>query len=1014
MHIVTRGLSVALISLSAAAAGATSYDEATSYALRVRRVFPDILRRSANSSINLSNLAERRRQLIRALGPLKTEPAHGPQTIRIERSEEQITREITPERSSLIELRETFGQIVRAEGKDSARLRPRILERISNLAELLSKLDHDPLNRVHNQTLRTSLLDLLRFAIWSQWVPDLRRRLDEFGIDDLGVFHNPEEFKARWKTLFEELGVQRRRDRPLYRALHKLRDPTWRQAVRHRREDHRMAPAVLTLAELPADVALAKGFIAGDCSSLECFGYPLSACERVFAILDAHDEYLGVVAVTRVNVAAAPPNEAPRPAVFVNTVSGPELDANLTLMILRGLAEWAGPGQVLALPVAAQLAKNFNFTDVREVLEGLITHVEPTRLTFLDPDARHVIERFSFHPYDAMAQNRFAHPVPADRLVARAANVVVEVTEGSRFGGAAQAELGPDDLPRAVIEATAAGRRDVARALWVRAGGDAAEVEGIVDDLSNVRGEPVPAFERRARETITRLGLNSELIDLLIGHSDLFERGRLVAAETDPDPETFGRRVTAIVRYLTRHRQDLQTPEMVAWFKRLTLEQREFVLGYLLRAQDDHFRGRRDEAVFKDLFAMVIDLPTFRARALALHLTDLSWRTLIYVARSLASFNAPPIEEEFEATTAMIAALHAAVTPAEFVTTALELVATQPNLSSVANALGRSMDRLTALTPTPQQLNRLGSPFTPPPLLHDLRAWTAAGPEPSAESFLASVRGFGTPHGAVRSTLIQSTVFSRLSQFLSFDPPPALIGELRVRAMRPDSAEDRWLVLEAIDRHVRHLGDLLPLVRTDVGPEGDVALIAKGLARLERLSMLYDRLPASDKTLVTSSARLGPLWEHLRRHRALMRTTHPATFFARLMENPVSYPAHAPNGGLTERQLDHFIALRPTVAEFRALIELTGEIEGYGVKGAALVRDRTELAEMVRPLTLPRVSLKTIRGEFTDLISRVARRPTAAQFLSESVLDEITVQAGLDRFRPELPRISCARALGSP
>ena len=119
------------------------------------------------------------------------------------------------------------------------------------------------------------------------------------------------------------------------------------------------------------------------------------------------------------------------------------------------------------------------------------------------------------------------------------------------------------------------------------------------------------------------------------------------------------------------------------------------------------------------------------------------------------------------------------------------------------------------------------------------------------------------------------------------------------------------------------------------------------------------------------------------------------------------------HGGLIAPEIKHFVSLGPTIAQFRRLLQVTGEVEQYFDHATSLIRSLGDLREMIAPLRIVGLHLRSIRLGFIHLIGAVMRQPGGARFLDEHTLDQLSAENGLDIRRHQLPSAvkSCAAAL---
>jgi hypothetical protein len=251
----------------------------------------------------------------------------------------------------------------------------------------------------------------------------------------------------------------------------------------------------LVLFELPADLALIKGLLARDCSSKTCMGYPMSAKERVFLAVDlASKAPLGIVVGSMVN---RPEN----PDFYLHTVNGLRLTSFHTDLILKGFfksRQHLGFSKLL-LPPPDKIDENVNFSEIANVLRNYSTGRMDEPIDFIDATLRHVIETFSTHAYDSMAENSIG------RSIQPTANPTlhISVQDGSPYAGEPQGiqQLDSKNFRTLLLALTVSGAAEPAQELARLIGFDYSSLAPIISALNNTQGISVREY-RKQRELI--------------------------------------------------------------------------------------------------------------------------------------------------------------------------------------------------------------------------------------------------------------------------------------------------------------------------------------------------------------------------------------------------------------------------------------------------------------------------------------------------------------------------------
>ena len=486
----------------------------------------------------------------------------------------------------------------------------------------------------------------------------------------------------------------------------------------------------LSLAELNPDLALAKSFWGGDCSSTECLAYPYSRFERVFVILDAAGAGRGYLALSQVLAGQTT-------AVYLNTINGRRVGTAQTLMIVEGLRRVLPALRVreLVLPLAKRIDENINFHAIGEPLQGLIEGLPEAELKFYDPAERARLEGFSRLPYDAIENNSRGVIVPAARL--NTLNLRVKVSAGSRYAALDLHPPAAAELIAAALDLVSSGRADVARALWALAGRPAAEVDGLSAAVTNTRGDNLDDYHHNVADLLAQMGL-AEVREFTRLHPYHFELGEVLAADSLAAPNrarTFARLLSRVVQ----QQEPQNIPAVAAWLKRLdgaTRDQLIVLTTQRLYAAkhlpSEGFAHEEPEYFLGRFVTHLLDFETLRARAGEFHRMGAAWPELVAMALDLAMRATPPTNISGTAAMQAIAQIAFADTrtPAEFTTRAAELFAGkgEGDESAIFQAFAHSVSHYLSLGPTAADHARLGRSWGQEELFATLMAWLTGPP----------------------------------------------------------------------------------------------------------------------------------------------------------------------------------------------------------------------------------------------------------------------------------------------
>ncbi len=152
----------------------------------------------------------------------------------------------------------------------------------------------------------------------------------------------------------------------------------------------------LTLVEVHPSIGVFRGYIGGDCSSSQCFGYPYSSKERVFFILNKRGEDVGYLNGAMVNTTVDG-----KKAFLVNGLAGARISKEMATIIFAGLSKSSqalGVDEVLILNQENHLS-HLDYTEIRRAFESHVGAV--VLVTFLDRSSRKVIDKYSItNTYD--------------------------------------------------------------------------------------------------------------------------------------------------------------------------------------------------------------------------------------------------------------------------------------------------------------------------------------------------------------------------------------------------------------------------------------------------------------------------------------------------------------------------------------------------------------------------------------------------------------------------------------
>ena len=164
------------------------------------------------------------------------------------------------------------------------------------------------------------------------------------------------------------------------------------------------------LQEVPPALGIFRGCVGGDCSSRYSFPYPNDPHERVFFIEDPKNagRLKGYVAATVVT-------QDGKQALYVNTISGANVTAGNTELILRAFEkdkETLGVNRIF-LPTPSNLAGLINYPQIAEIYKDHSSkQSEP--ISYQGPAVRNKIQAYrslygyNSGPYDHMESNRDA------------------------------------------------------------------------------------------------------------------------------------------------------------------------------------------------------------------------------------------------------------------------------------------------------------------------------------------------------------------------------------------------------------------------------------------------------------------------------------------------------------------------------------------------------------------------------------------------------------------------------
>lgn len=190
----------------------------------------------------------------------------------------------------------------------------------------------------------------------------------------------------------------------------------------------------IELVEIPAPLAIFRGFIGGDCSSKFSFAYPNDPHERVFFIQKSTSKssikkakFKGYLSATEVLVKG-------QKALYVITMNGVNLSAGDTELIFRGLERAKKKLGVkhIVLPEVKNLEGLINYPAVKGIYEGHLANSinSVVELIYQDQAIREDIEKYqpgsdyNRDRYDHMEQNKYGNILCLKSLKSVAVTIV--------------------------------------------------------------------------------------------------------------------------------------------------------------------------------------------------------------------------------------------------------------------------------------------------------------------------------------------------------------------------------------------------------------------------------------------------------------------------------------------------------------------------------------------------------------------------------------------------------------
>lgn len=158
----------------------------------------------------------------------------------------------------------------------------------------------------------------------------------------------------------------------------------------------------LRLVEVPAQLAIFRGCVGNDCSTLYSAAYGQSPMERVFLIQDAEGFNKGYLSATLVRTNG-------QQALYLHTIAGPRISEADTELIFHAFEQSKDKfaAQSILIPGSKdQVFALVNFETIRKAYYAEMAGKTPSAIQYYDGDVRtQVLDQFSQVAYDRMASN---------------------------------------------------------------------------------------------------------------------------------------------------------------------------------------------------------------------------------------------------------------------------------------------------------------------------------------------------------------------------------------------------------------------------------------------------------------------------------------------------------------------------------------------------------------------------------------------------------------------------------
>ena len=922
--------------LVAGPGAALDLDEDLGVLLRAHRAFPHLIAHATAQGHSVEMTLKQRRALLNqlALSDAPVREVRGLRTISVESKPGSNVRSGLDAAAALDQLRTKLEPLVAKFDLAPAARRPRVVEAI-----------HAGLAR--GEVARDQLTDLVRFAVWSIDVTDVRRRFTDLNSRDLEIFSSRHALKIRLGLLKRELGGSRRRHRALVNRLSQLQkdlaisllDPPAPSAGR------------LTLHELPPDLGIFKSALGQDCSTAYCFGVPFAPSERIFAILDERDRTRGYVGLTQTRV-------HDQGAYYVNTINGPRLNAEHTRMVVAGLSALLDQNVTrLTLPTPSGLKGAMNYEVVRGVLLDLTLDQPDVAQRFTDVASRQIIDRQAQSDYEKMGPNAAARVIPRARL--NELDYAVTSREGSRFG--ADAIPGEDverEFTGVMLEAVAAHARGLVAFSAHRAHRSIDTFARIGAVILNERREPTEVYVARFASMLAGLAI-PDPADYLKTHPHLLRSG-LIVAEGQMEGERRDATIAALLKLLGDRRTWPDWLTLPLWLKRLAPDAKRDLVAATVRklyaasarqkASVDLYQSTA-ETQYTRLLSMVTTVDELERDVFGRGDQNLHWGELIESVIRLSCFehrSAVVIVDRRASEFARRVVL-AAPDAAEMSRRVRQMLSA-PSAHGLITELCRWIEAFVDLAPTAADVARFASATSDPALMNAVIGWRLA---PKREGNLeASFRAhFPQPLPDHSRPFVARFLVPHLDDLFRELPGAAARGRFAADFMVADAAETQ----DFLHRSLLNMTDLRDVVQ--LFPDDAETSLESRLPELIRyLAPRFAQMSAADRATLREffTTRLRDLLPLLEREVGFAAAPTAAAFLRVLERWPLDVAefrrrAGTSRGYLTERQIERFVELKPTLEEYRDFLRLSVEAR-ENVRLAAPLVDPESRFEWTAPV----------------------------------------------------------------